>query len=415
MQINDANAQVYTYDKIYQLTEVDYNEPNKTWYYYDKLGNRTKVSENTTDTTYDSNALNQYVTVGGTSYEYDKNGNLISDGVHTYQYEYENRLISVDNGSTATYKYDFAGRRISKTVGATTTTYLYDGDQIIGDYVGTQYYKRYYYGSGIDEPICMEKWPPGGTTGVYYYYYDGLGNVAALGWYNGQLKEKYSYDVYGKPTIREPNDAIRATSQFGNRYMFTGREYDAATGLYYYRARYYKPSLGQFMQTDPIGYPGGLNLYTYVGNNPLNWTDHWGLCKDPNSEITLPSGEIIPKPADVSVFQNANMASKMSAKEFYNHVKSGGEWDYKIRDRKYEKFGNFNYGVTGRANGWSERRLLREGGRASWNPITRRYSGPGYPGWIFNPWGGVEPYGDTWEDNWYIKQGFDWYDDNIGK
>jgi len=60
-------------------------------------------------------------------------------------------------------------------------------------------------------------------------------------------------------------------------YAFTGRRLDAETGLYYYRARYYKPEIGRFLQTDPIGYEGGLNMYAYVGNNPIMWTDPFGL------------------------------------------------------------------------------------------------------------------------------------------
>ncbi|MDH4236669.1 MAG: RHS repeat-associated core domain-containing protein [Nitrospira sp.] len=56
-------------------------------------------------------------------------------------------------------------------------------------------------------------------------------------------------------------------------YTYTGREFDAESGLYYYRARYYDPTMGRFLSEDPIASTGGLNLYAYVGNDPLNWID----------------------------------------------------------------------------------------------------------------------------------------------
>jgi len=103
---------------------------------------------------------------------------------------------------------------------------------------------------------------------VYYYHFDGLGSVAALSDVNNVIVERYSYDVFGEPN-RE--------SSLNNPYLFTGRRYDIETGLYYYRARYYKTDIGRFLQADPIGYAGGLNLYAYCGNNPVNWIDPFGL------------------------------------------------------------------------------------------------------------------------------------------
>ena len=130
----------------------------------------------------------------------------------------------------------------------------------------------------------------GPQAGWYYYHYDGCGNCIALSNANRQIVEAYSYDHFGQPVIvtsagtdgnwLTPADGTTATaSQFGNRFMFTGREYESETGLYYYRARMYNPDLGRFMQTDPIGYAGGLNMYTYCGNNATNWADPYGLCK----------------------------------------------------------------------------------------------------------------------------------------
>jgi RHS repeat-associated protein len=109
--------------------------------------------------------------------------------------------------------------------------------------------------------------PPGGTV-------------------SSPIVERYSYDVFGKPTIKAPDGSTRTTSNYGNLFMFTGREYDSETGLYYYRARFYKPSIGRFLQTDPVGYKSVLNPYTYCKNNPTRWID-------PSGRIIVVQGDAV--------------------------------------------------------------------------------------------------------------------------
>jgi RHS repeat-associated protein len=270
-KIDDANEQVYIYDKLYQLTFVDYNDGNTTDFDYDKLGNRTSVVNGGTKV-YLSNKLNQYTSVGGAAYTYDNNGNLTNDGTRSYVYDCENRLISSTN-PIRWYRYDYLGRRVRKMIG-TNIKYCYDGDQVIAEYNNYNTLQRkYVYGPGIDEPICMID--VAGGNAVYYYHFDGLGSVAALSDIIGDIVERYSYSAFGEPN---------RVSSVGNTYMFTGRNYDSETGLYYYRARYYKPSIGRFLQSDPIGYFDGTNLYTYVHNNPINSVDPLGM-REPISSI----------------------------------------------------------------------------------------------------------------------------------
>ena len=130
---------------------------------------------------------------------------------------------------TITYGYDSAGRRIEKAYdGQTVMKYLYDGGHIIAEYDGTDsLLHKYIYGPGVDQPICMID--VADSNAAYYYHFDGLGSVIALTNSAGSVVTLYEYSVYGETSASDPNHP--------NRFLFTGREFDADTGLYYYRAR----------------------------------------------------------------------------------------------------------------------------------------------------------------------------------
>jgi len=182
------------------------------------------------------------------------------------------------NWEKITYKYDQSGRRIEKTVDGYSTRYLHDGGNVIAEYDGNNnLLRKYIHGPRVDEPVCMID--VADSNAVYYYHYDGLGSVVALSDSNGGSVQTYDYSVYGQVAAEDPNF-------LANPYMFTGRRFDFETGLYYYRARYYNPYIGRFLQTDPIGYGAGMNLYAYCGNNPIGLVDPLGLygtCGYPSS------------------------------------------------------------------------------------------------------------------------------------
>jgi RHS repeat-associated protein len=232
---------------------------------------------------------------GNVTYTYDNNGNLLTKTVGTsvtsYGWDFENRLTSVilpGTGGTVTFKYDPFCRRIEKVYthsGATTTSiYAYDGDNQVEEVDASgNVVARYVQGLGIDElrfraptgrghrspeigPLAILR---SGVTS--YYHADGLGSVNALSQINRSYDEIYKYDSFG---VRLSFDGTVT-----NPFQYTARERDDETSLYYYRARYYDTSVGRFVSEDPIRFSGGADFYTYVDNDPPNFSDPNGLKK----------------------------------------------------------------------------------------------------------------------------------------
>jgi RHS repeat-associated protein len=229
---------------------------------------------------------NQYTQVGSLLVSSDRNGNLTSDqNGNTYSYDAQNRLISARSGTnTLSMTYDAQNRVVSRTVNGVKSTFVYAGWKMIAEYSATgSQLARYEQGPGSDEPLARTT-----PTSSIYYTQDGNGNVTAITSSSGAVQERYTYDVYGTPTIKNASGTVLSSSAVGNRFLFTGREYIAQIGLYDYRNRAYSPGLGRFLQTDPIRFDAGdINIYRYCGNDPGNGRDPMGLCIDKDGELAI--------------------------------------------------------------------------------------------------------------------------------
>jgi RHS repeat-associated protein len=174
------------------------------------------------------------------------------------------------SGVNQSYQYDGLGRRVSVSSSASTTNYIYDGMNVILERnsagVTTAGYLRSPTSSGGIGGIISKL---SGTSTQAYYQYDGLGSVVNLTNSKSSKVQTYSYDSFG--------NVIAKSGSSNNCHKFLTKETDAS-GLIYFGARYYDPTIGRFITQDPMGMIDGPNLYAYCKNNPVNFVDPWGLC-----------------------------------------------------------------------------------------------------------------------------------------
>ena len=259
-------------------------------YAFDRAGNILPVDTLGVETaTYDATTnrlLRRTTSTGGSvTSSYDRAGNLtqrfdtLSPPVAwAYGYDALERLVSVRRNGTliARYGYDVQGRRIVKrvysSVSGGTVGYLrmsYAGSQVAfeTDSAGSTLLTQYTWGPGTDQLVSLR------VAGTHYVAVtDALGSVRALVKRDGTWAGRLRYDPYGKLVDSAgPQPALR--------YRWTGREWDAETGFYFHRTRYYDPQAQRFVQEDPIGYAGSGNLYAYVSGDVLQARDPDGLMK----------------------------------------------------------------------------------------------------------------------------------------
>lgn len=272
-----ATTNDVTWGKVGGVGSVAYNPAGQivTWASSNPIFNYAEIANTTDSRTFDG--LNRDSGVAALSGGYDARGNLTKDGTRTFTYDVENRLLTSTGGANAlTLIYDPEGRLVRLTSGTTTKDLLYDGVDLITEYnSNATVASRYIHGPGTDDPLVWLLGANDSDRRYYYTNYQGsiigyTGSTGAL--VSGSLTK---YGAWG-----EPRNSSNSETWPASRFGYTGQMVLGDARLYYYKARVYDPAFGRFLQTDPIGSKDDLDLYAYVGGDPINGVDLDGTDKN---------------------------------------------------------------------------------------------------------------------------------------
>lgn len=278
---SSAETTTYQFDTTDRLTQAAYPDKTTTYTYdpaYNRLTERTVNATTTeTDKTYGYNNRNQLTNItdnlnsaNNVAYTFDVNGNQTQKTKNgtttTFTYDVKDQLRSVrENTATlGVFAYDYQGLRVVKDMGGSIVRTTYDDQSVLLQTdINGQTIAKYDYGT--NQLLSLSHV----TEGRQFYLFDALGSVSNLTTPAGAIQARYQYDAFG-------NQRAQAGSSY-NRFTFTGHEQDKETNLYYFKARFYDPDTGRFINQDPylgdINTPPSLHRYLYAYSNPLVYID----------------------------------------------------------------------------------------------------------------------------------------------